>query len=160
MTSTPRPQTTSQISAQPQDMLRLASLVLVLIGIIISGYLSYTKLANTSTVCVEGAAFNCDAVTSSIYGKVAGIPVAYLGLAAYLFIGALLLLENRVPFLSEYGIMLVFGITLFGFIYSIFLIYVQAVILNSFCVWCLGHEAAMTLLFVLSGVRLYRSLKA
>jgi uncharacterized membrane protein len=99
-------------------------------------------------------------VTSSVYGKLAGIPIAYLGLATYLFIGAVLLLEKRLAILQEYGMMLLFGVTLFGFMYSIYLIYVQAAILKAFCVWCLGHEITITLLFILSSARLYRSLKA
>ncbi|MBI5669347.1 MAG: vitamin K epoxide reductase family protein [Chloroflexi bacterium] len=159
MTSVPKTQATTQSAAEPRDWLHTLSLLLVVVGIVISGYLSYTKLTNVSVICAEGESFNCDAVTSSVYGKVAGIPVAYLGLAAYLFIGALLLLERRVTFVQEYGIMLLFGVTLFGFIYSMFLVYVQAAILKSFCVWCLGHEVVMTLLFVLSSLRLYRSLK-
>lgn len=159
MTSVQTTPTAVQPRTATRDWLRTLLLLLVVVGIVISGYLSYTRLANTSIICAEGESFNCDAVTSSVYGKVAGIPVAYLGLAAYLFIGALLLLENRVAFLQEYGIVLLFGVTLFGFIYSMFLLYVQAAILNSFCVWCLGHEVVMTLLFVLSSARLYQSLK-
>lgn len=160
MSTTQKSQSYTQPAARPQNPVRTLSLILVVIGIIIAGYLSYTKLANTSTICVEGDAFNCDVVNSSAYSKIAGIPIAYLGLATYLFIGAILLLENRVAFLQEYGIMLLFGVTLFGFMYSMYLIYVQAAILKAFCVWCLGHEVVITLLFILSSVRLYRSLKA
>lgn len=160
MSTIQQSQSAGQPAAHTQDILRTLSLVLVVIGIIISGYLSYTKLMNTSVICAEGDSFNCDAVTSSAYGKIAGIPIAYLGLAAYLVIGGLLLLQNRIAFLQEYGIMLLFGVTLFGFMYSMYLIYVQAAILKAFCVWCLGHEIVITLLFVLSSVRLYRSLKA
>lgn len=160
MTTAPTTQAATPPAARSQDLLRTISLVLVVIGIVISAYLSYTKLTNTAVVCAEGDAFNCDAVTTSVYGKVAGIPIAYLGLLTYLFLGALLLLENRIPFLRDYGVTLVFAVTLFGFIYSMFLVYVQASILRSFCVWCLGHEVVMTLLFILSGVRLFRSLRA
>lgn len=160
MTTVPKTQVAAPPTTRPQDLLRTLSLVLVVIGVIISAYLSYTKLANASIICAEGEAFNCDAVTASVYGKIAGIPIAYLGLFTYLFIGALLLLENRIPFLQDYGVTIVFAIMLFGFIYSMFLVYVQASILKSFCVWCLGHEVVMTLLFVLAGVRLFRSLRA
>ncbi|NWG15615.1 MAG: vitamin K epoxide reductase family protein [Chloroflexi bacterium] len=140
--------------------LRAAFLALVVIGVFISGYLSYIKLTETAIICVEGSSFNCDSVTGSVYGKVAGIPIAYLGLATYLALGALVLLENRVSLLRNYGITLVFGITLFGFIYSMFLVYVQASILKAFCSWCLAHEVVMTLLFIVSGARLFKSLRA
>lgn len=153
-------QSTAQINTGARDTLRIVCLVLVFIGILISGYLSYVKLTETAIACVEGDSFNCDSVTGSVYGKVAGIPIAYLGLATYLGIGALILLENRLALLRDYGVTLVFGITLFGFIYSMFLVYVQASILRAFCSWCLGHEVVMTLLFIVSGTRLFKSLRA
>ena len=154
--------TQAQLALQPQSWLNLrtVSLLLVLVGIVITIYLSYTALSNTTPVCTEAEGFDCGAVQNSVYSKLMGIPIAYLGLAAYLMLGGLLLLENRVPFLTAYGPTLVFGITLFGFIYSMWLVYVQAAILRSYCTWCLAHEAVMTLLFILSAARLYRSLRS
>jgi uncharacterized membrane protein len=72
----------------------------------------------------------------------------------------LLLLEPRVGFLREYGPMIVFGITLFAFMYSMWLVYVQAGILQAFCPWCLSHELTMTILFIVSALRLWNILKA
>src|SRR5262245_24529061 len=106
-------------------MLRIASLILVAIGIAISGYLSYTKLPDTSVVCTESGAVKCEVVQSSSYSKFLGIEVAYLGFATYLLLGTLILLQNRVGFLQEYGVTLVFGITLFAFLFSMWLVYVQ-----------------------------------
>jgi uncharacterized membrane protein len=143
----------------PRDTLRIISLVLVVIGIAISGYLTYTKLTDTSVICVEGQAINCDAVQSSIYSKFLGIDIAYLGFATYLFLGAILLLENRIPLLRDYGVTIVFGITLFAFVFSVWLVYVQAVLLQALCPWCLGHEITMTILFIVSGLRLRQALR-
>src|SRR5689334_6516571 len=105
-------------TGQSRDWLYIISIVLVVIGICISGYLSYVKLTGTTTVCIEGGASNCEAVQSSIYAKLFNIPIAYMGFATYLVIGALLLLQNRVAFLQEYGVMLEFGIILFAFLFS------------------------------------------
>jgi uncharacterized membrane protein len=146
--------------SQARDMLRIASLILIAIGIVISGYLSYTKLTDTSVVCTESGAINCEVVQTSIYSKFMGIEVAYLGLAAYLFLGAVILLESRLSFLQEYGITLVFGITLFAFLFSMWLVYVQVALLQAICLWCLGHEITMTLLFIVSGLRLRQMLTA
>lgn len=145
---------------QPRDILRIASLILVAIGIAISGYLSYTKLTNTSVVCTESGAVNCEVVQTSSYSKFLGIDVAYLGFAAYLSLGALILLESRIGFLQEYGITLVFGVTLFAFLFSMWLVYVQVALLQALCLWCLGHEITMTLLFLVSGLRLRQMLTA
>jgi uncharacterized membrane protein len=134
------------------------SLVLVLIGVLVSGYISYTTATRVETVCLESGAFNCDAVQSSAYSKIFGIPIAYLGLLTYLIIGGLLLFQYRIPFLREFGGMLIFGIVLFAFIYSIYLVYLQVAVLQSLCQWCLIHEVTMTILFIVTCFRLKNEL--
>jgi uncharacterized membrane protein len=135
------------------------SLLLVLIGIIISGYLSYSKLTSTDLICLDSEVINCDLVQNSIYARLAGIDISYLGLLAYLMLGGLLLLEHRVPLLRDYGSTLIFGATLFAFLYAVWLVYVQAVLLTAFCSWCLAHEVTITLLFVVSAIRLWQHLR-
>lgn len=138
--------------------LRHLSLVLVAIALFITGYLSYTHLTSASVVCVEGGAFNCDSVNTSIYSKLAGIPVAYLGFFVYLVLGALLLLEPRIDLLRSYGVMLIFGITLFGFIFHSYLTYISVTRIGSLCIWCVSAHAVMTLLLIVTSIRLYRTL--
>ena len=136
------------------------SLVLVVIGILISGYISFTELTDTSTVCIDSGQINCDVVQNSVYSTLMGIKITYLGFATYIGLLVLLLLESRVGFLREYGAMIVFGITLFAFMYSMWLVYVQAGILKAFCLWCLSHELTMTILFIVSAVRMWNVLKS
>ena len=131
---------------------RHLALILVVIGLVISGYLSYVKLLDVPIICVEGEQFSCTAVESSKWSTFQGIPVAYLGFAGYLFIGAVLLLEKRIAFLEDNGRLILFIIALFGWMYSMWLVYVQAVIILAFCQWCLAHEFNFTILF---GVILY-----
>lgn len=133
------------------------ALVLVLIGLLISGYLSFTKLTQVPIACTEGETVNCDLVQSSIYAKFMGIPVAYLGFVGYLLIGALLLFEERNEFLEENARLILFVIGLVGWLFSMWLVYVQAVILGSYCLWCLGHELNFTILFVAILYLLWRS---
>lgn len=157
--TTQRKQKAAETPSTP-NIVRIVSLILVAVGIAITAYLSYTKLTNTAVQCVEGGAFNCEIVQGSVYSKMFGIPVAYLGFATYLTLGALLILENRIAFLREYGVMLFFGITLFAFLFSMWLVYVQVFRLEALCPWCLAHEVTMTLLFIASGLRLRKSLMA
>jgi uncharacterized membrane protein len=145
--------------ARTNGSLYRVSLLLVLIGIGISGYLSYSKLTSTDLICLDSEVINCDLVQNSIYARVAGIDISYLGLLAYLILGGLLLLEHRVPLLRDYGSILIFGATLFAFLYAVWLVYVQAVLLMAFCTWCLAHEVTITLLFVVSAVRLWQHLR-
>lgn len=149
----------SKYSTRSFLTLRNFSFVLIIVGLLISGYLSYTELFQTEVQCVEGAGFDCDAVQGSNYSKLAGIPVAYLGFGTYLLLGGLLLFQNRLEILRSYGLVLFFGITLFAFLFSMWLVYVQAVLIANFCIWCLGHEVIITILFMITGIRLWRALQ-
>ena len=109
-------------------------------------------------VCVAGSIFNCEVVQNSIYSKLFGIPIAWLGFTVYIILGALLLLENRAAFLREYGMVLFFGLNLFAWLFSMWLVYVQFVRLQALCPWCLTHEAIITVLFGVSIIRFKRML--
>lgn len=136
------------------------SLLLVAAGMLISGYLGYSKAIDASVVCAESSVINCDLVQNSVWSSLAGIDIALLGLLAWMLMAALLLLEARVSALRSYGPVLVFGLSLFGFLFSLWLIHVQAGILQTFCAWCLGHELVMTLMFLASTARLRLLLRA
>ena len=135
---------------------RRAQLILVLIGLVIASYLSYLKIADAPAVCVESGAFNCNVVLNSQYSELAGLPIAYLGFAVYVAIGAMLLLEDRVDFLGQWGSLLTFGLGLFAWLFSMWLVYVQFALLQALCPWCLAHEANFTILFALICYRVYR----
>ena len=130
------------------------SLLVLVAAIGISSYLSYVKIANAHAVCIQGSMFDCGTVLNSRYSELGGIPIAWLGLACNLIMTAVLLLEPRVSALHATGRMIVFGISLFTGLFSIFLIYVQAALIQAFCPWCLTHEALMFILFGLSVYRL------
>jgi uncharacterized membrane protein len=133
---------------------------LVALGLLVSGYLSYVKLTDVPMVCMGGGVFNCDVVQNSAYSRIFNIPIAWLGFATYLIIGGLLLFQYRTPFLREFGGMLIFGVVLFAFVYSMYLVYIQFVVLQALCQWCLTHEAIMTILFIVTCFRLKNELSS
>lgn len=133
--------------------------VTVIVGILVSGYLSYVRLTATISTCIAGGVFDCNVVQNSIYSTFLGIPIAYLGLGLYLLIGLLLVLEYRVGILASDGRLIVFGLALFGWIYSMWLVYAQFVLLQALCSWCLLHEANFTVLFGLVVYRLVQELR-
>lgn len=146
----------SQNSRLPALNLRMVSLAMVALGLLVSGYLSYVQLAGVEMVCAVGAQGGCDVVQNSVYAELFGIKIAYLGFATYVAIGGLILLQDRIGFLREYGMLLTFGLVLFAFVYSVYLVYLQAFVLRAFCQWCLAHEAIMTVLFVVTSIRTWR----
>ena len=130
----------------------------VLFGICVSGYLSALKLFSAPSVCVQGGVFNCDAVLNSRYSELAGIPIAFLGFAVYVIIALLLLLERRVELVTQYGTLMIFGLGLFAWLFSMWLVYAQVALLGALCPWCLSHEVNFTLLFGICCWRLYREM--
>ena len=143
-----------------RKLLTLSNLqfLLVVIGLAVAGYLSYLKLAASAAVCVESGPFNCNLVLNSQYSEIGGVPIAYLGFAVYALIGLLLLLTPRSDFLRQYGGMIIFGIGLFAWLFSMWLVYVQFVLLQALCPWCLTHETNFTILFLTIVYRVYREL--
>ncbi len=137
-------------------LVRRVQLLLVLIGLLVAGYLSYLKLAEAPAVCVETGPFDCNVVLNSQYSELGGVPIAYLGFAVYVAIGVILVLEGQVGFLREWGRLLSFGIGLFAWLFSMWLVYVQFVLLEALCPWCLTHETNFTVLFALICYRVYR----
>ena len=134
---------------------RNLSFVVLFFAILISGYLSYLKIDTSAhAVCVPGEIFDCGTVLNSLYSEIMGIPIAWLGLGVNLLAVALLLLEPRVPFFSKYSVPIIFGVLLFASLFSVYLIYVQAVLITKYCPWCLTHEALVFIVFGLSTKRL------
>lgn len=136
------------------------SLALVVMGLIVSGYLSYVKLTDVPMVCAQDSVFNCDVVQNSVYSKMFNIPIAWLGFGLYVVIGALLLVNDRSAFLRENGMLILFGLVLFGWVYSMYLVYLQFFVLRALCMWCLMHEAIISVLFLVTAVRLRNFLSA
>lgn len=143
--------------APPQrSALRILTLVLIVVGLLVSGYLTYVKITDVPAACVEGSVFNCDAVQAHPMSSIAGIPIALPGFLTYLVLGALTLFSDRHPFLRQYGLLMFFGLVLTGWLYSMFLVYAQFEIIRALCMWCLTHELVITLLFIISIFRLRR----
>ncbi len=143
-------------TTQRRFTLRHLSLLLLVIALVVTGYLSYEHFMQSSVVCVGGsAAFDCDAVNNSIYSQFMGIYVGYLGLAADIFMFAVLLLEPRIALLRSYGVIIVFAVALLGWLYHDFLTYVSITRIQKLCIWCLTEHTLMTLLLIVTAVRLY-----
>jgi uncharacterized membrane protein len=143
---------TLAVKTQPKDWLRWVSLGLTALGALDAGYLSYIKLAHVEAIC-RGVG-DCEAVNSSVYAQIGGVPIALFGLAAYLAILALLVLESRVPILHDYARLAIFGLALTGTLYSAYLTYVELFVIHAICPFCVTSALLMTGLFILAVVRL------
>lgn len=147
-----------------RDTLRLLSYLFMIVAMIASGYLAYVKFTGGEVACpadanLGGIAFNCAAVESSVYARILGFPTAAWGFATYTVIVLLLLLETRVEFFRQYGLYFIFGINLFAFAYHCFLTYKAAFEIRALCPWCLTAHAMVTLLLIVTSIRLWRVMR-
>ena len=135
---------------------RSLSLLLIVVGLLVSGYLSYLKMANEQSLCLSGGMLNCEAVLNSRFSEVnllgGRVPIAYLGWSVYALLLAMWLWQGRSA-APQAPLALFFGINAFAWLYSMYLVYLQFFVLRAACQWCLTHEANITLLF---GVTLYQ----
>ncbi len=125
---------------------------LVFLGSLDALYLTWTKVLSVDTLCLGTG--KCDVVNASSYSTIAGVPIAALGLAMYLIIGGITLLERFVTHFREISRLAVFGISLFGFIYSMWLTYVEIIIIEEICIWCVGSAIIISAIFITSILRL------
>lgn len=132
------------------------TLAFCIVALFTSGYLSYTTLTGTTAICIEGGAFDCAAVEGSIYSRIAGIPVAYLGFITYLTILVVLLLEKRVRLVGAYGMLVILGLSLFGFMFHSYLTYVSITILQKVCPWCIVTNLSMFVIMIATFARVIR----
>jgi uncharacterized membrane protein len=130
------------------------ALIVAGIGFLDSLYLSWVKIVNSQVYC--GKSGQCETVNNSPYSEIGGIPIAYLGLGAYLVILALLYIEMRSPFWQENFPLALFGISLVGVIYSAYLTYIEIAVLHAICPYCVVSAIAMVLLFIIAIIRLVR----
>jgi len=127
---------------------------MAIIGLLVSIYMTIYKLTDNDAMCIGSG--GCSVVNSSRYSEVNGIPVAVLGILGYASILALLFLENRPGFFRENGVMMLFGVTLTGFLFTLYLIFVEVALIKAYCPFCLTSQGVMTVIFILSVVRLIR----
>lgn len=126
--------------------LDLAIGLIALIGLGIAAYLTYIHYAGIQPLCL--ASGGCEKVQSSHWSKLAGIPVATIGLVGYAAILALLFVPG------EIGLAGTALVALVGFGFSAYLTWVELARIHAVCQWCVASAILMTLLAVLSVVRL------
>jgi uncharacterized membrane protein len=131
-----------------------SSVALAILGMLVSIYMTIYKLTENPNMCLGNG--GCSVVNSSKYAEVYGIPVAVIGIGGYAAILLLLWLEPRFPFLTENGTLIVFGLALIGFLFTVYLIYVELALIHALCPFCVTSQITMTILFALSVFRLVR----
>ena len=131
-----------------------ASVALVVLGLLVSIYMTIYKVTSNNAMCLGSG--DCSTVNASKYADVNGIPVAVFGVIGYLAILGVHSFENRNRFFKQNSTLMIFGMALTGFIFTVWLIYVEVAILKALCPFCVTSQVAMTIIFIIAVTRLIR----
>ena len=93
------------------------------------------------SICSFNETFNCDIVNQSIYSEFLGIPVALIGVGGYVFfLASILQYKNS----KNEMLMNFMGMSaLVGSAFSLYLTYVEAYVLYTWCIVCLTSAFSM-----------------
>jgi len=128
--------------------MRYVLVLLAVLGMFVSALALREHYRTGSSPCSINERWDCGIVNHSPYAMLAGIPVAILGIAGYLLMGAL-------AWRRAYR--LVLAAALLGLAFSLYLAHIEAHVLGVWCIYCvisLGDISLITLLALATTVAL------
>ena len=139
-------------------------LIVAVLGFADASYLTFEHYQGVIPPCsvTEG----CEAVLTSSYSVIFGVPTSLLGALYYLAVavGAFLYIESKHgagEIKAHHASILKWTLmaTALGFGMSVWFVYLQLFILHSICIYCMGSAATSTILFITAIVMLRKSSK-
>jgi uncharacterized membrane protein len=125
-----------------------AIIILALVGALLAAYAFSLHLApSDSSFCNVTANINCDKVNKSVYANVLGVPVALLGLLAYVAIALLILkrrsLQSLLSFTDRDMAQYLLGLITAMLAFQLYLTGIEIFVLRAYCIVCLASQAVM-----------------
>lgn len=151
-----------------KTFLSLLFVIIALIGIVDSSIVTYDKFAGVIPEC--GVGFDCGAVLNSKWSTIGPIPISLFGFFFYIsvfIIGISLVLEidlneylNKVfnmLNISKNSVIrnititeLLLLLTTFGFVFSLYLVFLMAFVIEAWCKYCIISAGSSTTLFIIT----------
>jgi uncharacterized membrane protein len=148
-------------SVAPPPVARMGIAVLALIGLLVSAYLTLYKFGFLGTL--ECSVGGCLTVQHSAYAYFpprtiveSSPPVALWGMGAYIALLALAMLGVQPRWAdAKWVARALFVVAMVGVVFSAWLTYIEAFVIEAWCQWCVVSAVLITLIFLLSipGVR-------
>jgi uncharacterized membrane protein len=138
-----------------QNILLVLCAFLAVIGLFDSIYLSMKHLSGEMVPC--GITTGCEEVLTSSYSTMLGVPLPYMGVAAYFTAFSLSILGIYGYALAGKLLLPLAAIMAF---FSSWLLFVQSGVLHKFCQFCLLSAATSLMLFAVIFVRKVLARKA
>ena len=159
--------TTAQISEEAGNSARVASralrsttLVLSLVGLGLSTYLSVAHFAGTQILaCSSGGFVDCAQVTTSAQSYLLHIPVAFYGLPFFLGLTLLSLPWAWNP-RSSWTAPTRYALVTVGVLMVAYLVYAELAVIGAICIYCTGVHLTTLALFVILSVNRLRQPRA
>jgi uncharacterized membrane protein len=129
--------------------LRILLIALTLAGLGVASYLTYVHYSGIKVLCTGHG--SCAKVQTSQYSKLAGVPVALIGLIGYATILASLLVRE-----TETSRFATASMTVIGFGFSAYLTGRELFSIHAICEWCVSSAIIITLVMCLSIWRFLR----
>lgn len=148
-------------------VLPFATVMLSILGIADAGYITYEKFAGVIPKCIPG--FECGKVLNSPWSSIGPVPLSLLGLFFYFTVFVLasfVILEIDIhkvlpqlpAFLKKFTTFdFLWMLTIFGFIFSLYLLFIMGVMIQGWCTYCLLSAATCTLLFASTSLNKFLS---
>src|SRR5690349_6187566 len=122
--------------------MRWVLVLLAIIGVVVASFALREHYRTDSSPCSINDKWDCGIVNHSPYAVFAGVPVAIIGIAGYLLLGAM-------AWMRAYRAMLIPVLVALAF--SLYLTRIEARILGVYCIYCvisLGIVSLLTLLTI------------
>ncbi len=124
-----------------------------IVGFIDASYLTLTKFTKAPLYCTPGLG-DCHTVNASRWSELWGIPIAAFGLAAYAIVILVLLLSKRSEWVNRYQNLILFALSFTGFLYSVYLTYLELFVIRAICQWCMLSALSITVIMIAAITRL------
>ena len=109
--------------------------ILALVGLLDASYLAVERLRGGEPFCPIGG--GCATVQNSPFSVLFGLPIAYLGVLAYMALFALLLVSlSRTQMFGVPMLLALLAVSSVGVLFSLYLTYLQLAVIHAICFWC------------------------
>ncbi|MDB5195617.1 MAG: conserved rane protein of unknown function [Parcubacteria group bacterium] len=128
-----------------RPLLILIVIILAMLGLADAWYLADTALTGASLTCNIAGLDGCNIVAQSPYSHILGIPLGVYGVVFYGLFLILAFIASKKPFRMLIRALLALGTI--GLLVSAWFLYIQFVLIQALCVYCLASAGISFLLW-------------
>lgn len=126
------------------NSLKIILIIIASIGLVDAGYLTVKHYQKSSVLCTISG--SCEKVLNSDYSVIFGVPVAALGLFFYLIV---LIFAVHMLTQKTFSKLILLWSTA-GLLMTLYLLSIQAFVLNAWCQYCVLSAITATTIFMIS----------